>query len=306
MPDVARPPARAARPASPLAAGGRLVWRALPLPVRRALLYRRAYGRLPDRRDPQRFSEKLDWRLLHDRRPRLVEACDKLASKEVARAAGVASARVLWSGTDVGDLAGADLGERWVLKPNHRSGGIVHLGEGPPDPAALREVVRGWLDPGTDELRTGEWAYSGARRLLLVEERLGAPGADLEDWKIHVLGGRPVLVQAHHGRFGEHRVRYYRPDWTLTDVVGGAPIADVAPPPPHLAEMLAAAARLGADWDYVRVDLYDVEEGVRFGELTVYPGSGLTDFRHDDWLDRELGALWRLPVAASTPPRRRG
>ena len=302
------PPAAPSRTpvVNPLLLGARAVWRVLPVTTRRALLYRRAYGRLPDRRHPRRFSEKLDWRMLHDRRPQLVEACDKLASKDVARAAGVESARLLWSGTDVAELAGVDLGERWVLKPNHRSGGIVHLGEGPADPAQLADVVRGWLDPSSDELRTGEWAYSGARRLLLAEERLGAPGADLEDWKFHVVGGEPVLVQAHHGRFTEHRVRYYRPDWTPTEVTGAAPLGALVPPPPHLAEMLEAAARLGAGWDYVRVDLYDLPEGVRFGELTVYPGSGLTDFLVDDWLDLELGDLWELPVSASTAARRRG
>ncbi|WP_298989726.1 ATP-grasp fold amidoligase family protein [uncultured Pseudokineococcus sp.] len=296
-------------PGGPLAHVGRAVWRAMPVRARRAALYRRAFGRLPDRRRPTTLSEKIDWRALHDRRPRLVTACDKLASKELALDAGVRPARTLWWGTDVRELAHVDLGERWVLKPNHRSGGLVHLGEGEPDVEALERLTRGWLAPSTDELRTGEWGYSGARHVLLAEERLGEPGEDLVDWKVHVLDGEPALVQVHHGRFGDHRVRYYWPDWTPTDVaVRTATLAEVVPPPPHLDALLDAARRLGLGWDYVRADLYDLSGGVRFGELTVYPGSGLTDFRDDPWLDAELGRRWTLPGSgsASTPPRRRG
>ncbi|MEJ5915699.1 ATP-grasp fold amidoligase family protein [Pseudokineococcus sp. 1T1Z-3] len=307
-------PGPATRPPHLLAALSRTIWRSLPVAARRSLRHRQVYGRFP-RRDPRTFNEKVHWRMLHDRRPRLVTACDKLAAKELAVAAGVLPARTLWTGTDVADLAdahraGLDLGERWVLKPNHRGGGLVHLGAGRPDPARLAELARGWLDPSSDELRMGEWAYSRARRLLLVEERLGAPEEVLTDYKVHVVGGEPALVQVHHGRFGDHRLRYYRPDWTPTDVtVRGAAPAPLEPAPDRLAELLDAAARLGRTWDYVRVDLYLVPEGVRFGELTVYPGSGLTDFTRDAWLDRELGARWVLPhdaVAASTASPRRG
>lgn len=283
-------------------AAGRLVWRALPVRTRRALAFRRSFGTFPRRRDPLTFNEKVDHRLLHDRRPALVAAVDKLAAKDAAAAAGVRPARTLWSGTDLRELVGLDLGEHWVLKPNHRGGGLVHLGRGVVDAAGagrLAEVSRGWLDPGSDEVRMGEWAYSRARRTLLVEERLGIPGEDLPDWKVHVFGGEPVLVQVHHGRFGDHRVRYYRPRWTPTAITArAAPMADVVPPPAHLDEMLAAARRLGAGWDYVRVDLYDLPDGVAFGELTVYPGSGLTDFRDDPVVDAELGRRWVLPGTA--------
>lgn len=281
---------------------------ALPVSVRRAWLYQSFYGRLPDRRSPRAWTEKMDWRVLHDRRPELVAACDKLAAKDVAAAVGVEPARTLWSGTDVAELSGADLGEHWVLKPNHRSGGTVHLGSGRPDPEALGRVVAGWLDEG-EELGRGEWAYAGARRLVLAEERLGRPGEDLVDWKVHVVHGEPVLVQAHHERFADHRVSYHRPDWTPVEAnqnLLGRP--ERAAAPLHPGELLDAASRLGAGWDYVRVDLYDLPEGVRFGELTVYPGSGLTDFRQDRWLDLELGERWTLPteVAASTAARRHG
>jgi hypothetical protein len=57
--------------------------------------------------------------------------------------------------------------------------------------------------------------------------------------------------------------------------------------------MLEVAAALGAAFDFVRVDLYDVDGEVWFSELTPYPGGGLDRF--DPALDEWLGARWQLP-----------
>ena len=57
--------------------------------------------------------------------------------------------------------------------------------------------------------------------------------------------------------------------------------------------MTEVSEALGREFDFIRVDLYDVEGSVWFGELTPYPGGGLDPF--DPRLDRELGALWVLP-----------
>lgn len=58
--------------------------------------------------------------------------------------------------------------------------------------------------------------------------------------------------------------------------------------------MIAAAAELGRDFDFMRIDLYDAGGEPWFGEFTPYPGSGLMPILPVSY-DRELGALWRLP-----------
>jgi hypothetical protein len=59
--------------------------------------------------------------------------------------------------------------------------------------------------------------------------------------------------------------------------------------------MLAIAAELGAEFDFIRVDLYDVPGKVFFGEVTPYPGGGLKRFVPASF-DTELGACWQLPA----------
>jgi hypothetical protein len=263
----------------------------LPLPVKRAVLFREAHGRWPPR-SPRTFVEKVNWRVVHDRRPLIGQLGDKLAMKE--HAARVLPAlrvpRVLWAGTDVAELSGLDLPERWVLKPNHGTM-RVHVGAGRPDVAELTRTTTGWLDEPLFRDR-GEWVYSQARRLLLVEEFLGS-GEPPADHKFPVFGGRVELVQVDTGRFGTHRRRLYTRDWTPVDVREAVAPGPVTPPPASLDEMLEVAEALGADFDFIRVDLYDVDGQVWFGELTPCPGGGLDRF--DPELDRVLGAAWQLP-----------
>jgi hypothetical protein len=270
----------------------------LPLRLKRAVLFRRAHGRRPGRRT---FTDKVNWRVVHDRRPLIGQLGDKLAMQ--AHAARVLPAlrvpRVVWTGTDVAELAAADLPERWVLKPNHGTT-RVHIGTGRPGVTDLRRITSGWLDEPLFRSR-GEWVYSQARRLLIVEEFLGS-GEPPVDFKFLVFGGRVELVQVDTGRFGEHRRRLYTPHWTPVDVDEAVAPGPVTLPPASLAEMTAVAEALGAAFDFIRVDLYDVDGQVWFGELTPYPGGGLDRF--DPVLDERLGALWQLPPRSAVRARR--
>jgi hypothetical protein len=271
----------------------RAVVHRLPLRLKRAVLFREAHGRGPSVRSPRTFTEKVNWRVVHDRRPLIGRLGDKLAMKSYAARVcpAVRVPQVLWSGTDVAELPGAGLPARWVLKPNHGTM-RVHLGTGRPDVPALQRITAGWLEEPLYRTR-GEWVYSQARRLLFAEEFLGDDGAVPADHKFFVFGGRVRLVQVDTGRFGAHRRRLYTPDWTPIDVDEDVAPGPVTVPPASLAEMTKVAEALGAAFDFIRVDLYDVDGEVWFGELTPYPGGGLDRFDPD--LDRLLGALWELP-----------
>jgi hypothetical protein len=267
----------------------------LPVGAKRRALFACFNRRLPGFKDPLTFNDKVNWRILNDRRPLLEWTCDKLAMKEHACAiAGLRVPRTYWAGRDLRELEGAALPAHWVLKPNHRSG-LVHFGRGRPDIARLRELTAEWLDP-FQSADLGEWAYSRARPLLLAEEVIGEPGSPPPDYKFFVFGGDVAAIQVDTGRHLVHRRRLYLPDWSPLDVRSGYwPLAATEPPPAGLDRMLAVAAELGAGFDFIRVDLYDVSEKVFFGEVTPYPGGGLDRFVPASF-DAELGARWKLPA----------
>lgn len=268
--------------------------RALPAPLRRALWYRQAHGRFAPLRSPRTFNEKLNSRILFDRRELLAHTCDKLAMKEHARAAAPGLLRVpetYWSGTDVAELADVDLPDAWVLKPNHASRRVL-VGEGRADVADLAVRTDGWAQEQYWRLAE-EWAYRRARPCLLVEEFIGTPGVIPPDVKVLVFDGRPRVVEVHTARGGEQEVRLYTPEWEpLPWTEGYRRGSDVAPPQ-RLDDLLAAASALAAGYDMLRVDCYEDDGVLWFGELTPYPGAGLS--RLEPEFDALLGSWWTLP-----------
>jgi hypothetical protein len=252
--------------------------------------------KLPHFSKPVTFSDKVNWRILNDRRPLLEWTCDKLAMKEYAENAGLDRLRVprtIWSGSDLGELRAVDLPEHWVLKPNHRSG-LIYFGHGQADLRELSAVTATWLDT-FESSKMREWAYAAARPMFLVEELLGPPGSPPPDYKIFVFDGEPDLIEMVN-RYDGNQQRLYRADWTPLEVLYGPQgIAPVAPPPPDLDRMLEISRDLGKPFDFIRVDLYDLDGSIVFGELTPYPCGGLERFRPASF-DVELGRKWRLPA----------
>lgn len=274
------------------------VLRRLPLRLRRQFLFAKGHGRLPDLRSPTSFNEKIQWRILHDRRPLLTGTCDKLSMKAYAQQVAGDELRIprtYWHGVDLAELASLDVPGHWVLKPTHRSYAVI-FGEGRPDPAALTARTQGWLDE-VNWSRLGEWAYASARREYLLEERIGHPGSVPADYKFFVFDGVPRLIQVDRGRFGAHTRRFYTPHWEPLHNRSGLPLGDAVPRPAQLERMLELAGRLGEGFDFIRIDLYAEDGEIWFGETTPYDGSGLDPLDPTD-LDYRLGAWWTLPTGA--------
>lgn len=263
----------------------------LPLRLRRHVLFVLHQRRWGNFSAPSTFSEKVNWRLLYDRRPKLAWTCDKLAMKERATACGVRTPATWWSGTDIADLAGVDFRGDWVLKPNHRSG-VVLFGTGAADVDLLRRQTAGWLDNNQWEAK-GEWAYLLARPLMLLEERLSLDVAAM-DFKVWTFGGEPHAIQVDTDRFGDHTRRFYTPGWLPLECEQSYPMAPPMPRPDGLAELLSAACAMSAGLDFLRVDLYLSVGRVYLGEVTPYPAGGLDPIRPYS-VDMEWGGLWQLP-----------
>lgn len=271
------------------------VLKAAPTRVIQTYFYWRRFGRLATFKAPETFTEKVNWRLLNDRRPILAFTCDKAATKEHVLSSGVdiQVPEQLWFGTDLAEFAALELEGDWVLKPNHRAGGVVIFGSGRPDLQALQTQTAGWMKSYEAEVLS-QWAYTQARPGFIAERRIGESDVAPVDYKFFVFDGVPRLVQVDTDRFQGHQRRFYDPGWAAQPHRSMHPLGPVIDRPEHFEEMLRLAGALGEPFDFVRVDLYDTAGGVFFGELTPYPGAGLEPYEPDD-LDRRLGSYWRLP-----------
>lgn len=274
---------------------GHRLLRLLPLSWSRGIRFRFYTGRWPRLSDPRGINEKLNWRILYDRRSIWEWTCDKLRSKEEAarRSPGVLIPEVLWSGTDLLELGRLGLQGRWILKSNNSSKDVI-IGEGAPDIAAISSAVARWQDFQLSHL--GEWAYSRAARVLVVERWIGMNSEPPIDYKVFVYAGVARFIHVHRARFSGHRASLYDRDWNRIPCCQShiPPDEQDLPRPQHLAELLTRAEEIGAGFDSIRVDLFDTEEGVWFGETTPYSWSGFRPFTPAS-VELELGSYWTLP-----------
>jgi TupA-like ATPgrasp len=266
--------------------------------------FRRAVGYFPNVARPVRYSDLVLWRKIFDHNPLFVTFSDKLATKRYVaqRCPDLALARVLWTGTDAASIPMAALGRPLFIKSNNGSG--QNLVVGPSDSESLPvEQLNGWVEQAYGQ-HLLEWAYADAERALMVEEVLGTDDRDeLVDLMVHTVDGIPVFLEAILGNKTVHaRKGYFRPDgsrWPELERknAGRAALPREFQPPPCYREAMDHARVLGSGIDYLRIDFMCASGCLYGGEITVYPGSGLT--RHTEFLAYNALMAQRWDVSKS-------
>ena len=263
------------------------------------LTYLRRFGRLLHLDAPVTLTEKINWRKLNQRDPRFRLYSDKVVAKEqvTAQVGPQHVVPTLWVGTSPEDIPFADLVPPYVIKTNHSCNTNIFVRDGAAvDPVAIREKLAGWLSSTYAPLLR-EWGYIGIAPRILVERMLLTPeGKSPEDFKCFVYDGRVHFIQCDRDRFDDHTRAYFNRDWQrLPAAVLYPQIVGDVPRPARLDQMIAVAEAIGSEFDFVRVDLYQTDDQVYFGEATFYPGGGFDPFEPAEW-DAIFGAPWTLPA----------
>lgn len=233
---------------------------------------------------PMLYGEKIQWLKLHDRDPLHRELTDKLGARAYVeeRAGGEHLIPLLgvWEDPDAIDFSA--LPERFALKCTHNSGGVLVCADkakfdGSRARAALkRQLRRDYYEIGR------EWLYKGLPRRVLAEAYIGAEdGAPPVDYKFSCYNGTPRVLLVCKNRAGKLADYYYMDrDFHFLPLMRGdeeRASGVCLEPPPHLDEMWVLAETLSQGLEHVRIDLYDTDAGVRFGEFTFFDTSGFYD-----------------------------
>ncbi len=196
-----------------------------------------------------------------------------------------------WVGTDIGSVDLSAIPRPFVVKPTHLSGYVRFFREGDSlDPESLANECRSWLNIQFGR-HNREWVYRGIQPRILVEEMLGDSPLP-PDYKLWVFGAKVELIQVDVTRFDKHARALFDPLWSRLPVTisYSTPALEI-PRPATLEVMISVAERLGAMFDFVRVDLYEHRGRVAVGELTFYPESGLGRISPASF-DFTLGEKW--------------
>ena len=267
------------------------------------LLYRARIGRGLDLENPRAFNEKLQWLKLYDRNPLYTTLVDKAAVKPwVAERIGwehVVPTIGVWDSFDAIDFDA--LPDRFVLKCTHDSGGLAICRDRATfDVEAARRKIERSL--ARNYFWSGrEWPYREVPPRILAEEYLdpSAGRMDLTDYKFMCFGGRALCIFTCTGRAERDlRVDFFDLGWNRLPFTRHYPASDVPPEPPAcLREMVVMSEILAEGVPFVRVDFYEAAGRAYFGELTLYPGSGMEEFDPERW-DYELGSWLELPESS--------
>ena len=250
--------------------------------------------------NPKTFNEKVVWKKIYDRNPLLPKVADKYKVRDFVREKlGKMEADKflipLVFATDKPETIPFDsLPEEYIIKPNHSSGRNLFINEQSGiDYQVIINQCRQLLDEDFHYF-WHEWAYQEIDRKIVIEKIMRDRNGELpNDIKFHMIHGECVFIQVDSERFTDHKRNLYDTDWQSLEVEYGYEIGKEFPKPKKLNEMLEIASKLSKDFDYIRVDLYDINNHIYFGELTNYPESGYRGFKPEKY-DTIFGSKWRV------------
>ena len=148
-------------------------------------------------------------------------------------------------------------------------------------------------------MQNREWPYKNVEPCIIAEKYMeDTTSKELQDYKIHNFNGVPKVILVCSGRFSEEGIEedffdlswkkmdVKRPDSRTNDININAP--------KELNKMLEFSERISKDYPFMRTDFYEVEGRLYFGEITLYPASGFSQFTPKEW-DDLFGEWLKIP-----------
>ena len=260
------------------------------------------FGKPLDLTKPVTYNEKLQWLKLYGRRPIDTILSDKYAVKDyIAKTIGeqyVIPLIGVWDKFE--DIDFEKLPNQFVLKCTHDSGGIVVC----KDKSKLNiESARKLFNKS---LKTDYYVYSREkaykdipRRIIAEEYREDSKTGELRDYKFFCFDGEPkalFIATDRQVKGEETKFDFFDMDFIHLPITNGHPNAKVLPEKPTcFDEMKVLAAKLSKGVPHVRVDFYEVDGKVYFGEMTYSHWGGMMPFDPEKW-DYIFGSWIKLPM----------
>lgn len=264
-------------------------------------IYKLRFGKNLDLDNPKTYSEKLQWIKLYDRRDEYIRIVDKIEAKDyVAQKIGsqyIIPTIAIWDNPNEIDFD--NLPDQFVLKCNHDSGGLVIC----TDKRSLNQKkVKKRLEAALNHdfyLVGREWPYKGIRRRILAEQfMMDSALGELRDYKFFTFNGEAKLLFIATDRNEKNKETcfdFFDMDFNHLDIINGHRNADVIPQKPQcFDEMRYLAEKLSTGFPELRVDFYEVNGKVFFGEMTLFHWSGLVPYTPSSW-DEKMGSWIQLP-----------
>lgn len=271
----------------------------LPDEIFLKIKYRIRMGKKLDLSNPKEFSEKIQWLKIHDRNPHYTKLVDKLEVRNHIKEKIGDDYLIPLIGTyeKFEDIKFDALPNQFVLKSTHDSGGVVICKD---KNKFNYNKARIKLNKSLNRnfyYRGREWPYKNVKPMIICEQYLveREKQSSIIDYKFYCFNGKPEFCQVIRNRGANETIDFYDMEWNHMDFTGlhypKKPYPHSKgkhPRPDKYSLMIEIARKLSKEMNFIRVDLYYVQDRIFFGELTFYPLSGFGEFSPPLW-NKKLG-----------------
>lgn len=263
--------------------------------------YKSVLGRDVDLKNPKRFMDKLQWLKLFWRDDFATVCSDKFAVREhlEEKGYGYLLNELIAVYDNIDDFDPKDLPSQFVLKGAHGSGwNLIVKDKAKINWFIWKKIMRSWLKQNLYYYGR-EWNYEKQKPRIIIEKYLEDDSGELRDYKIFCFNGEPQFIEIDENRFTNHKRKYCDCSGKVLNMYDSHGHNDLSQVKPleitsiH-EEMFKIARDLSKDFPQVRVDLYECNGKIYFGELTFFDGSGFYKFEPDEW-DEYWGERLILP-----------
>lgn len=264
--------------------------------------FRYHIGKKLNLKNPESFNEKLQWLKLYDRKPEYSIYVDKYAVRAyIAEILGEEYLIPLLGVYDnVKEIDWASLPDKFVLKCTHGSGSnIICPDKNKLDIEEAKKKLQKWMNKNWYWYGR-EWPYKNLKPRIICEKYLiDESGKELKDYKLMCFNGevKCIFVCTNRNSSTGVNIDIYDVNWNLMPFGRynhpgtGVKISK----PKNLDNMVKYAEKLSKNIPFIRVDYYEANGHLYFGELTFYPASGFGKFTPESY-DYLLGSWIKLPI----------
>lgn len=261
--------------------------------------YRIHSGKKLNLRNPKTFCEKLQWMKYYYRNPFYTQLVDKYAVRSyVSETIGEEYLVPLYGVWDHFDDIDFDaLPDSFVLKCTHDQGSVILV----PDKSKFeRTLAKEKLESALKKNHfylCREWPYKNIPPRIICEGFLKVIGEnDLPDYKLMCFDGKVKLLYVCTNRTTDLCYNFYNPEWEFIPVnrADGKSANITIEKPKNLEKMIELAEQLSSGMPHVRVDFYNVNGEIYFGELTFFRSGGRVPFVPEEF-ELEFGNWITLP-----------
>jgi hypothetical protein len=264
------------------------------------IIFHKRLGYPLNLKDPKSFNEKIVWKKINDRNPLLPITTDKYQVRSyIKEVLGEEKAReilipLLYVTNKPETIPFEKLPPAFIIKPNHASGLRIIVENSNFNKKEIVKTCQRWLKTpyGLEML---EWANQLINRKIIIEKLLLDDNGNIpSDFKFYVFHGKCKLIYVIFDRMNNPSGSFFDEKWNFLSVrLPMYPQGEKINKPKNYETMLELAKKLSVAFDHVRVDFYNINGKIYFGELTHYSSSGRDKYEPSSF-DFELGKYWKI------------